>query len=76
MLYLWDSHEGSNDGAHDEIDPKQPSKEGEIGSNSGTEVRFNLLDSKFPRNQPCLKIDQFSSAVLPFLQNMYNQVLS
>lgn len=67
LLYLGNRHEGDEDNCHNEINPEQPSKEGEVRSHRRAEMRLDLFYAKLPWNQPRLKIHYLSTAILPFL---------
>lgn len=71
-MYLGNCHEGNEDNRHDEINPKQPSKENEVRGYRRAKMRLDLFYAKFPRNQPRLEVHYLSTEILPFLESNEN----
>ncbi len=64
VWYFWDDDENGEAGRQDEIDPKDPAEESEIGGDGRSEKGFDFFDSRLPRHQEGNQISNFPHAQL------------
>lgn len=65
--YLRDYHEDEQYESNDQVHPKQPSQEREVGSHDRAEVRLYLLDAELPGYQKVGGVSGLSLQLMQFL---------